>query len=66
MGYTAGVVSTSRPPMPFGILETVEKYSVSFKADQTPCSYACVEKMTMAKNGDKSVSKVSMIDAILF
>ena len=71
MGYKARAGTTSRPPVPFGlfsesrfeylsnILETVEQYAIPpqliFNADQTPCSYVSVGKMTMAKKGDKSI-----------
>ena len=78
MGYKARAGTTSRPPVPFGlfsesrfeylssILETVEQYAIPpqliFNADQTPCSYVSVGKMTMAKKGDKSIPIKGLTD----
>ena len=68
-GYKARAGTTSRLPVHFGlfsesrfeylssILETVEQYAIPpqliFNADQTPCSYVSIGKMTMAKKGLK-------------
>ena len=78
MGYKARAGTTSRPPVPFGlfsesrfeylssILETVKQYAILpqliFNADQTPCSYVSVGKMTMAKKGDKSIPIKGLTD----
>ena len=78
IGYKARAGTTSRPPVPFGlfseshfeylssILETVEQYAfppqLIFSADQTPCSYVSVGKMTMAKRGDKSIPIKGLTD----
>ena len=78
MGYKARAGTTSRPPAPFGlfsesrfeylssILETVKQYAILpqliFNADQTPCSYVSVGKMTMAKKGDKSIPIKGLTD----
>ena len=78
MGYKPRSGTTSRPPVPFGlfsesrfeylssILETVEQYAIPpqliFNADQTPCPYVSVGKMTMAKKGDKSIPIKGLTD----
>ena len=78
MGYTVRTRTTSRSPVPYGlyaenrytflssIVETVEQHSIPFElilnADQTPCAYVSVFKMTMAKRGEKSVPIKGLTD----
>ena len=67
MDYKARAGTTSRPPVPFGLFsESHFEYAIPpqliFNADQTPCSYVSVGKMTMAKKGDKSIPIKGLTD----